>query len=75
MNDAISNVERTDEHPVCLCAFCMKAVNKRTVDGAADDTVMNLGGGYVPYNGSFTVGSFVICTHHQIPLGRSNQGE
>jgi hypothetical protein len=24
---------------------------------------------------SCTVGSFIICTHHQILLGRSNQGE
>jgi hypothetical protein len=24
---------------------------------------------------SCTVGSFLICTHHQILLGRSNQGE
>jgi hypothetical protein len=28
------------------------------------------------YNGeSCTVGTFIICTHHQILLGRSNQGE
>jgi hypothetical protein len=24
---------------------------------------------------SYTLGSFIICTHHQILLGRSNQGE
>jgi hypothetical protein len=24
---------------------------------------------------SCTMGSFIICTHHQILLGRSNQGE
>jgi hypothetical protein len=24
---------------------------------------------------AFTMGSFIICTHHQIILGRSNQGE
>jgi hypothetical protein len=25
--------------------------------------------------GSCTMGSFIICTHHQVLLGRSNQGE
>jgi hypothetical protein len=24
---------------------------------------------------SYTLGSFIVCTHHQILLGRSNQGE